>query len=137
MSKGLFIFVVIGVLAIYFISNSIGDMQEKDERIQNDDYQKEHRFDDYNGKDSIGQGILDLTDASPSVQIEAWNTSGLREEYLRLFPNFSEMKRFIDDRIRGAALQAKLLNSIHTVEDKFFSGEMGMEKAKRALRHLN
>jgi hypothetical protein len=137
MDKGVMFYITIGIIGIYFLTNFIGDIQEKDERIQNNDYTEKHRFDDYDGKDSIGQEILDLTDVSPSVQIEAWNQSLVKEEYLSLFPNFSEMKRFISDRIRGEAIQAKLLHALNSVEDKFFSGEISMEKAKRILRSLN
>jgi len=137
MDKGVIFYIAIGVIGIYFLTNFIGDIQEKDERIQNNDYKEKHRFDDYDGKDSIGQEILDLTEVSPSIQIQAWNKSVLKEKYLSLFPNFSEMKRFISDRIRGKAIQAKLLHALNGVEDKFFSGEISMEKAKRILRTLN
>lgn len=136
MDKGFLLFIVIGIGAIYLVINSIGDIQAEDERVQNDDYREEHRFDSYDSKDIIGQNILDLSEASPQVQVQAWNNSTIKDEYLRLFPNFSEMKKFIDDRIRGDALRAKLLNAINSTEDKFFSGEISMEKAKRGLRNL-
>lgn len=136
MNKNIFFYLVIGIAGFYFLTNFLGDMQSKDERIQNDDYQKAHRFDNYNTKDSIGQNILDLTGTDSQVQIEAWNKSLLREEYLSLFPNFSAMKQFIDDRLRGDAVKAKLLHKLNSVEDNFFSGAISMEKAKRELRYL-
>jgi hypothetical protein len=136
MDKSFLLYVAIGMIGLYALTNFIGDIQSEDERIQNDDYKEKHRFDDYDRVDSIGQEILDLSDVGANVQVEAWNSSALREDYLRLFPQFSEMKHFISDRLRGEALQAKLLHALSGVEDKFFSGEISMEKAKRELRHL-
>ncbi|SFV65612.1 hypothetical protein MNB_SV-13-1757 [hydrothermal vent metagenome] len=136
MNKSLLLYIGVGIAAMYLLTNFLGDVQKDDERFQNDDYNKEHQFDSYSSRDSIGQDILDLSEVSPSVQIAAWNKSTLKEDYLKLFPNFTEMRSFLSDRLRGEALQAKLLNSIDSVEAKFFSGEMSMEKAKRALRNL-
>ncbi|MDQ7085090.1 MAG: hypothetical protein Q9M36_09210 [Sulfurovum sp.] len=61
MDKGVMLFVAIGVVGIYFVTNFVGDIQEKDERLQNNAYTQEHRYDDYNSVDSIGQEILDLS----------------------------------------------------------------------------
>ncbi|MDQ7085091.1 MAG: hypothetical protein Q9M36_09215 [Sulfurovum sp.] len=71
------------------------------------------------------------------MQLEAWHNSALKDKYLSLFPNFSEMKKFLDDRLRGDTLKAKLLHDINAVEDKFFSGDISMEKAKRELRKVD
>jgi hypothetical protein len=136
MDKTLIIFVGLGIAGIYYTTNFIGKVQKEDERFQNEEYKEEQRLNQYDTVDSIGQDILDLTEVSSEVQVEVWNKSQLREEYMSLFPNFSEMKKFVGDRLRGEALQAKLLHSINSVEDQFFSGAMSMEKAKRKLRYL-
>ena len=86
--------------------------------------------------DSIGQSIIDVTGADIKTQLDVWNSSMLKDEFLALFPDFSEMKNFINDRIRGKVLQDKLINSVNTIEDKFFSGAMNAEEAKRELSSL-
>jgi len=63
----------------------------------------------------------------------AWKESRLKEEFLTLFPDFSEMKKFVKERTRGDALQTKLFKMIDDVEGKYFSGTMNAEQAKRAL----
>jgi hypothetical protein len=46
------------------------------------------------------------------------------------------MKKFVNERINGAALSAKLLAQIKSVEDQFFSGTMTAEQARQALGSL-
>jgi len=133
MDKSLFIFIAIGIGFLYFVTSFVGDIQEEDDKYQNIEYQEKHKYDKYRSTDSIGQDILDLTGASTETQMAAWKKSGLKEEFLALFPDFSEMKKFVKVRTRGDALQAKLFKTIDDVEGKYFSGTMNAEQAKRAL----
>ena len=135
MDKSLFIFILIGVGFLYFITNFVGDIQQ-DEKFQNEEYKQKHQYDKYQSIDSIGREILDMTGAPVSTQIEAWNNSKLKTEYVALFPDFSDMKLFISERVRGDALKAKLTSSIDMVESKYFSGAMNAEQAKRELSLL-
>ncbi len=132
MDRSLFFFILIGVGFLYFITNFVGDIQE-DDKFQNEEYKQKHQYDQYQNVDSIGREILDTTDAPVSTQVQAWNNSKLKTEFLTLFPDFSEMKVFVKERVRGDALQAKLTNSIDDVESQYLSGEMNAEQAKRSL----
>ncbi len=135
MDKSLFFFIVIGIGFLYFITNFVGDIQE-DEKFQNEEYKQKHQFDQYQTVDSIGREILDMTDTPATVQVQAWNNSKLKAEFLELFPDFSEMKIFVKERLRGKILQAKLIASIDSVESQYFSGKMNAEQAKRELSLL-
>ncbi len=136
MDKSLFIFIAVGIGFIYFITNFIGDIQESDENYQNKGYQQEHKYNQYQSVDSIGQEILELTGADAATQVSAWNESKLKDEFLELFPDFSDMKRFVKERIRGDVLQTKLSRLIDDVENKYFSGVINAEQAKRELSLL-
>ena len=135
MDRSLMIFLAIGVGFLYFITNFVGEIQE-DDNLQNSEYKEKHKYDAYQSADSIGREILDMTGASASVQVAAWNKSKLKDEFLTLFPDFSAMKAFAQDRVRGTILQEKLSKSINNVEDQFFSGTLSAEGAKRALSSL-
>ncbi len=135
MDKSLFFFVVIGVGFLYFITQFVGDIQE-DEKFQNEEYKQKRQYDQYKSVDSIGRDILVLTDVPMSTQVQAWNNSELKTEFLELFPDFSEMKIFVKERVRGEAFQAKLTASIDDVEAQYFSGAMDAEQAKRELNLL-
>lgn len=135
MDKSLFFFVVIGVGFLYFITQFVGDIQE-DEKFQNDEYKQKHQYDHYQTVDSIGREILDMTGAPVGTQVQAWNNSELKIEFLTLFPDFSEMKIFVKERLRGEILQTKLIASIDSVESQYFSGAMNAEQAKRELSLL-
>lgn len=63
-----------------------------------------------------------MTGADVKTQLGAWNNSLLKDEFLDLFPDFTEMKNFINDRVRGKILKDKLTKTVTTIEDKFFSG---------------
>jgi len=135
MDKSLFFFIVIGIGFLYFITNFVGDIQE-DEKFQNEEYKQKHQFDQYQSVDSIGREILDMTGTPANIQIQAWNNSRLKTEFLELFPDFSEMKIFVKERLRGEILQVKLIASIDSVESQYFSGAMNAEQAKRELSLL-
>jgi hypothetical protein len=135
MDKSLFIFILIGVGFLYFITNFVGDIQE-DDKFQNEEYKLKHQYDQYKSVDSIGREILDMTGAPIGTQVQAWNNSELKKEFLTLFPDFSDMKVFIKERVRGDALKARLTAAVDTVEHQYFSGVMDAEQAKRELSLL-
>ena len=130
------IFIAVGVGFLYFITNFIGDIQSEDDKYANNDYKQAHKYDKYKTVDSIGQEILDVTGAGAKIQLGAWNSSFLKDEFLDLFPDFTEMKNFIKDRLRGKILQDKLTKKVAEIEDKFFSGGITAEDAKRELGTL-
>jgi len=129
------IFIAIGIGFLYFVTNFIGEIQQED-NLQNDEYRDKHKFDAYQTVDSIGREILDMTGTDASLQVSAWNSSHLKEEFLTLFPDFSDMKTFAKERVRGKVLQDKLSNTIKTVENQYFSGTLNTEGAKRMLSTL-
>jgi len=135
MDKSLMIFIAIGIGFLYFVTNFIGEIQQED-NLQNDEYRDKHKFDAYQTVDSIGREILDMTGTDASLQVSAWNSSHLKEEFLTLFPDFSDMKTFAKERVRGKVLQDKLSNTIKTVENQYFSGTLNTEGAKRMLSTL-
>ena len=136
MDKGFLVFMAIGLGAVYMVINFIGDIQEEDDKYSNNDYKIAHQYDQYKTVDSIGQDVLDVTDASRDIQLKAWNTSTLKEEFLEFFPAFDEMKLFITDRLRGEELINTLTILVDDIEDRFFSGEITAEKAKKQLGSL-
>ena len=136
MDKTLLIFIAIGVGFLYFVTNFIGDIQAEDEVFRNNSYNEKEKYNKYNAVDSIGQDILDLTGANANIQVDVWNRSILKEEFLAFFPDFSTMKDFVNDRIVGDVLKNKLINKVNMIEDKFFSGGITAEDAKRELRTL-
>ncbi len=137
MDKSFMIFLAVGIAFFYVVTTYVGDIQKEDDVYQNSEYEKEHKYDQYKTKDSIGQDILDVTTADPQTQVEAWNHSTLKEEFLGLYPDFDTMKTFVKNRVRGEQLVKKLTAKINMVEDKFFSGAMDAEQAKRALETLH
>ena len=135
MDKSFMIFIAIGIGFLYFITTFVGELQQED-NLQNNEYTEKHKYDAYQSADSIGREILDMTGASASVQVAAWNKSKLKDEFLMLFPDFSEMKIFAQERVRGQILQEKLIGTINNVENEYFSGTLNAEGAKRALSTL-
>jgi len=136
MDKSFLLFVVVGLAFLYFITNFIGDIQEDDEKYRNKGYNQEHMYDKYQTVDEVGQDILNLLGADAGTQIAAWNKSKLKEEFILLFPDFGDMKNFVRDRIRGEDLTKKLLAQISSVEDRYFSGAITADQARKELSLL-
>jgi hypothetical protein len=136
MDKSLFTFLVAGVGFFYLITHFVGNIQKEDEHFQSSEYERKHRYDSYKMTDSIGRDILNVTDADTQTQIAAWNEGNLKEEFLELYPDFSLMKDFVNNRVRGEPIKTKLLKLIDETESKFFSGEYSAEQAQAALKKL-
>lgn len=90
----------------------------------------------FHHKDSIGQLILDVSGTSDDKRMGIWKRSPLHDQFMTLFPNFTAMRDFVQDRIVGEALQQLLLKQIGTVEDDFFSGKITQREAKEKLDQL-
>ncbi|MDD2450656.1 hypothetical protein [Sulfurovum sp.] len=136
MDKNLLIFIAVGLIFIYFVTNFVSTLQEEDELLQSSAYQKKHSFDQFMKTDSIGQNILDVEGESAEVQVSAWNQSKLKDELIEYFPDFDTMKLFAKERVRGEILRTRLYEHIDNVEKRFFSGEIDAEKAKKELEVL-
>jgi membrane-bound lytic murein transglycosylase B len=136
MDKSLMLFILIGIGGVFFVTNFVGDIQREDEVFRNEGYDQKHAFDQYKTEDSIGREILDVTGAPASVQMDAWNASALKKEFLDIFPDFGGMQVFAQERVRGQALRTKLKSTLESVEAAYFSGAMNAEDAKRKLGTL-
>ena len=136
MDKSLILFILVGIAGIYFVTNFVGDIQREDEVFRNEGYNEKNKYNQYKSVDSIGRDVLDVTGAPVSVQLDAWNSSALKQEFLNIFPDFSGMQVFIEERVRGNALKAKLKSTVESVEYAYFSGNMSAEDAKRKLGNL-
>jgi len=127
MEKGLLIFIAIGIGGIYLITDFLGDTTHKEGgKEQNIAYK-------YQSVGNIGQIILNVKGIDTATQVAVWNASILKEEFLDLFPDFIGMKEFVRERVKGDALQVKLLEHIESVEGQYFSGTLNTEEAKQAL----
>jgi len=133
MDKSLFVYILIGLVFAYLITNFIGGIQEEDERYRNNAYNEKHRYSKYQEVDSVGRPVLNLIGVDAKIQIGAWNSSTLKDEYMNEFPDFSAMKAFIKERIKGDVLKAKIRKNIDDVEGKYLSGTMSADQAKQAL----
>ena len=132
MDKGLLTFLAIGFIAIYLATNFIGDIQDDGEK-QRGTYKEKNQYEQYNGVDIVGDTVLDVQHIDAKKQLEVWNNSELKQEFIELFPNFDAMKRYVDGKIRGDALQKKLLQRIDDVEIQFISGTLSGEQSKAKL----
>ncbi|MFK5975618.1 MAG: hypothetical protein QM493_03825 [Sulfurovum sp.] len=133
MDKSFMVFMAIGVGGLYYVTSAVQNIQEGDPSVQSEEYKQKHKFDEYQTVDSIGQDILDVTDITLSEQIEAWNSSILKEDFLALFPDFEEMKLFIEERVRGDEVKTHINSAIEKIESDFFSGKINAESAQRKL----
>jgi len=136
MDKSLFIFIVIGLGTLYFVTHFVNDIQAEDDAYYSREYKLKHKYDQYQKVDSVGQSILVVYGVDAKIQEAAWQASVIKVEFLELFPNYSEMKKFVKERVRGDMIQKKLLQTLDLVEGKFFSGVFNVEQAKDMLDSL-
>ena len=134
MDKSLMVFILIGGLFFYFVMDLVKDTNAADGYATT--AAEENPYAKYQTEDSIGEKILDVSLADPVTQLKAWQASDIRKEFLDLFPDFDTMHGFVKNRVRGEPLVQKLNKTIKEVEDKFYSGTLTAEEAKRVLANL-
>ncbi len=131
--KGLMIFVVAAGIGFYILTNVIGKFKEEDNRLMNENEllaqedQKGYRT------DVVGDMVLVKSDAPIAKRIAVWKRSPMHEEYIALFPNFSEMELYVDDRVHDDELKGKILKKLKKIGSDFFSGSVGEIQAKEDL----
>lgn len=80
---------------------------------------------------SNGEDVLLLSNMNETQKKSVWNSSEIKAETLELFPDFSEMKVFVDEHIEDdGAFKSKLLKKIEEVEFGYIGGELTMVSAK-------
>ncbi len=133
MSQGLIIFIAIGAILSYILVGFINDIQDADDKLITQEKLIAKEDKSYYRKDVIGQTILAFRDISFEKKLGVWKRSPLHQEFMDFFPNFLEMKAFINDRIIDADFQQKLTKKVNETEDAFFSGEITQEQAREKL----
>lgn len=133
MSQGLIIFIAIGAILSYILVGFINDIQEADDKLITQEKLIAKEDMSYYRKDVVGQTILVFKDISFEKKLGIWKRSPLHQEFMDFFPNFLEMKAFINDRILDADFQQRLTKKVDETEDAFFSGEITQEQAKEKL----
>ncbi|MEA3456049.1 MAG: hypothetical protein U9R26_06050 [Campylobacterota bacterium] len=133
MSQGLIIFIAIGAILSYILVGFIGDIQDEDDKLITQEKLIAKEDMTYHQKDVVGQTILVFNNDSFEKKIGVWKRSPLHQEFMDFFPNFTEMKSFIGDRIVDADFQQRLTRQVDEAEDAFFSGEITQAQAKEKL----
>ena len=98
------------------------------------EYDEKHQYDKFYASDSIGRDLLDVRGENEENQLEAWNQSPFKDAFFTLFPNFNDMRYFIEAHLRGEFLTNYLLEEIDKIESDFFSGKTTTEEARRRFR---
>ena len=133
MSQGLIIFIAIGAILSYILVGFINDIQDADDKLITQEKLIVKEDMTFHQKDVVGQTILVFSGDSLEKKIGVWKRSPLHQEFMDYFPNFTEMKAFINDRIIDADFQQRLTKKVDEAEDTFFSGEATQEQAKEKL----
>jgi len=131
--KGFTLFVAVAAIGFYLLTNIIGKFKEEDNRLMNDkELQKQEDMKGYR-TDVVGDTVLVYSDTPIQNRIGVWKRSPLHEDYLNLFPNFSEMELFVDDRVHDDELKGRILKQLKKISSSFFSGTIGAIQAKEDL----
>jgi len=87
--------------------------------------------------DSSGNEILELSTFSLDEKKRLWSESSLKEEMIELFPDFSEIKYFIENRIEDdGSFKNELLAHVEDVQENYLGGGVTGRKAKIMLSNL-
>jgi len=136
MDKSFMIFIAIGIGFFYLITNFVGDIEKDDGYPTTSLEQQEHKYDKYISSDSVGRSILTVNGISRKEQIEAWNHSPIKVDFMSFYPDFDEMKNVIKERVMTQDFRDYLLKKVTIIERKFLGGKIDTEQAQRELDQI-
>ena len=89
----------------------------------------------YNEKRLVSDGeVLEMSSLSESEKKVRWNASSAKQEMIALFPNFSEMRYLVEDKLEDSGkFKKELLSHIDTVQQEFMAGKISLSEAKEKL----
>lgn len=135
MDKGLLIFVTIGLGAVYFLTNVVGEIQD-DVNYSSSSSENSMQYEQYYAFDVVGDRILKVENLDAGKQLKVWNESELKLEFLELFPDFEGMKKYVGSRVEGDPLQKTILKKIDSIEFQFLGGTLSGLQAKSTLESI-
>ena len=129
--------VIFGAIALFFIVsgliNFIGDLED-DVNVKSHYNSRESKNENYYGVDIVGEQTILLNGLSNSKKGEIWNTSPLKTEMMNLFPDFSLMHEFVENRmIDESDFKKNLLDKIDRTEEEYIGGVLTGQRAKATL----
>ena len=124
-----------GIILFFIVSNLINFINDLQEEVdQPSSYSKKVAQIDsekYYETNVIGEQILVLNGLSEDKKREIWNISPLKREMMELFPKFSLMHNFVEERIiDDGDFKKNLLNKIDTTEEAYIGGSITGDRAK-------
>jgi len=131
--KGFMIFVVAAAIGFYLLTNIIGKFKEEDNRLMNENELQAQEDQKGYRTDVVGDMVLVKSNDPIEKRIGVWKRSPMHEEYVALFPNFSEMELYVDDRVHDDELKGRILKRLKKISSDFFSGSVGEIQAKEDL----
>ena len=132
---------IFGGIALFFIISAlitfVNDLHDDVDTTYGStpqEYGASHGQNRYSGTNMFGEETLVLTTLGESEKKSVWNKSFLKNEVEGQFPNFSEMKQMVDERlVDSGAFKQTLLKKIEELEEGFISGTVTAESAQTAL----
>ena len=130
--------IVGGVIMFFIISGLISSINKLHDDVDvSPKYSNSKQISDYKKLESVniyGEIILIFTEVKESQKSKIWNESFLNQEMLELFPNFTDMKQIVENRLVDDGLFKKeLLKKLNTIEDRYIGGLETSQSAKAAL----
>jgi len=83
-----------------------------------------------------GNEVIVFNGVSIKEKKRLWNNSDLKVEMVELFPNFSEMKYFVEEHIEDDDFKKLLLSHVEDVEFKYIGGSLTVAEAKQELSNI-
>ncbi len=134
MEKGFILFAIIGLVLLYLLNGFLNDIDTQSAQpLHGKEYELQKKFKSCYNIDDLGEQVLDASSLSEEEQIEVWRSSPLKGEMLTLFPQFDNMRTYVDTHVMKGYLKQKILSNLSEAEDKYFSGAIDDEQAKQII----
>ena len=138
MNKSILFFGVVVFFIITWLVGFVNSLEDEvDVGIGFNEKDKVEGESKYTIVNSSGDEVLLLDKLSLQKQKRLWNNSMLKNDFMELFPNFIDMKYFVEDHIEDeGAFKKELLENIRKVEVEYVSGRVTEERAKSMLMNI-
>lgn len=130
--------IVGGVIVFFIISGLITFINELNDEVDiSHGYTKstqDKKDNQLRNVNMYGEVTLVFIEVAESQKRKIWNESFLNYEMLELFPNFSDMKKLVGNRlVDNGAFKKELLKKLNDIEERYIGGLETSQSARRAL----
>jgi hypothetical protein len=136
MDKGLIVILAAGAAFIYFAMSLFNTSSSTDDSQWTDASSSKSTYSRYYKQDSVGDKVLDLNSIDTDEATKIWATAPVEQKVSDAIPDFDLAKDQASNALTDGTFKKRVLNYIHKLQNRYITGEIDADQAKKLIKKL-